>query len=108
MICNALQSLIEDCTVILGWCYTSTEVEVTKGKQKLLLQHALQEMFPDFEVHECLDYEPTTEPELPESPKSPEPVTVQKASQEPRTSGTSQILPLPFITIFSFLSFLRF
>ncbi|TRY79262.1 hypothetical protein TCAL_09996, partial [Tigriopus californicus] len=97
MICNALQSLIEDCTVILGWCYTSSEVEVTKEKQKVLLQHALLKMFPDFEVQECLNYETPTA-ELP-MPKSPEPVAVQKASQEPRTSGTSQILPITFVTI---------
>jgi hypothetical protein len=26
--------LIEDCTVILGWCFTSEEVDETKKKQK--------------------------------------------------------------------------
>ena len=33
-LCAALNSLIEDCTVILGWCFSSEEVDKTKLKQK--------------------------------------------------------------------------
>ena len=33
-LCAALNSLIEDCTVILGWCFSSEDVDKTKLKQK--------------------------------------------------------------------------
>lgn len=54
MVCSALKDLIEECTVILGWCYTSTEVEVTKQKQKVLIQSSLLKLFPSFNARECL------------------------------------------------------
>ena len=57
MVCAALNSLINDCTVVLGWCYTSTEVEVTKQKQKVLMQRALIKMFPQFDIQQCLKEE---------------------------------------------------
>ena len=53
MICKALHNFIEKCTVILGWCYTSTEVELTKQKQKVLSEEALVKMFPEFDLVQC-------------------------------------------------------
>ena len=50
MICGGLHNLIDECTVILGWCYTSDQVEQTKRKQEGLMQEALQKIFPDFDV----------------------------------------------------------
>ena len=42
MLCSALDSLIEECTVILGWCYTSAEVEDTKRRQRALMAEAME------------------------------------------------------------------
>ena len=42
MLCSALDSLIEECTVILGWCYTSAEVEDTKRRQRVLMAEAME------------------------------------------------------------------
>ena len=41
-LCSALDSLIEECTVILGWCYTSAEVEDTKRRQRALMAEAME------------------------------------------------------------------
>ena len=54
MICTALHGLIEECTVILGWCYTSVQVEDTKSKQKEVTRSALTKMFPAFDMEICL------------------------------------------------------
>ena len=42
MLCSALDSLIEECTVILGWCYTSAEVEDTKRRQRARTAEAME------------------------------------------------------------------
>ena len=44
-LCAALNSLIEDCTVILGWCFTSEEVAETKQKQKEVTWLRLEECY---------------------------------------------------------------
>ena len=46
MVCTSLNELIEDCTVILGWCYTSEDVQITKEKQRGLLNKAMKKIFP--------------------------------------------------------------
>lgn len=33
-ICSAVESLIEECTAILGWCFNSDQVAETKNNQK--------------------------------------------------------------------------
>ncbi len=71
MVCSGLRSLIDECTVILGWCYTAQQVEQTKRKQvncsmltnwclrimrlnfdfqEGLMQEALGKIFKDFDV----------------------------------------------------------
>ncbi len=50
MICQGLRNLIDDCTVILGWCYTAQQVEETKRRQEGLMREALKKIFADFDV----------------------------------------------------------
>jgi len=50
MVCGGLRSYIEDCTVILGWCYTAAQVERTKEKQQAIMRKAMAKIFPEFDV----------------------------------------------------------
>ncbi len=51
MICSGLRNLIDDCTVILGWCYTADQVDSTKKKQEALMRQAMEKLFPDFDIN---------------------------------------------------------
>ena len=55
MVCSSLNDLINDCTVILGWCYTSEDVNVTKEKQRGLLNKAMKKILPEFDVEVKFD-----------------------------------------------------
>ena len=50
-LCSALDSLIEECTVILGWCYSAAEVEDTKRRQRSLMAEAMEAA--DFDSAHC-------------------------------------------------------
>lgn len=90
-VCSALRSLIEDCTVILGWCYTTQEVEDTKEKQKDITEKAIKKIFPDFEVEHCFNTAvPTAE--------------VVKPSSNGLISNDGGTLNKPGVSFFSIIS----
>ena len=43
-ICQALDNLIDECTLILGWCYSQDHVRTTKVQQRDLSRSALAKM----------------------------------------------------------------
>ena len=43
-ICQALDNLIDECTLILGWCYSQDHVRKTKVEQRDLSREALAKM----------------------------------------------------------------
>ena len=43
-ICQALDNLIDECTLILGWCYSQDHVRKTKVQQRDLSRAALGKM----------------------------------------------------------------
>ena len=43
-ICEALENLIDECTLILGWCYSEDHVKKTKLEQRNLSRSALAKM----------------------------------------------------------------
>ena len=45
-VCIALRTLVEECTVILGHCYSPKQVEETKRKQKILMNEAIKKILP--------------------------------------------------------------
>ena len=44
VVCQALDKLIEECTLILGWCFSAQQVKETKDKQRDLSRSALAAM----------------------------------------------------------------
>ena len=80
-LCSALDSLIEECTVILGWCYTSAEVEDTKRRQRALMAEAMEAAHFDSAL--CLGGGGET--------KISEPLTAASAAAAPATSRFANI-----------------
>lgn len=44
LVCKALSSLINDCTLVLGWCFPDERVKDTKQKQWEITRSALAQM----------------------------------------------------------------
>ena len=85
MLCSALDSLIEECTVILGWCYTSAEVEDTKRRQRALTAEAMEAAHFDSAL--CLGGSGTAE-----KTKISEPLTAAAAAAATRVADTAAVL----------------
>ena len=85
MLCSALDSLIEECTVILGWCYTSAEVEDTKRRQRALMAEAMEAAHFDSAL--CLGGGGTSE-----TTKISEPLTATAAAAATRATDTAAVL----------------
>ena len=86
MLCSALDSLIEECTVILGWCYTSAEVEDTKRRQRALMAEAMEAAHFDSAL--CLGGGDGTA----EKTKISEPLTATAAAAATRATDTAAVL----------------
>lgn len=56
-VCIALRTLVEECTVILGHCYSPKQVEETKRKQRILMNEAIKKILPGLNLEEdCSSY----------------------------------------------------
>ncbi len=88
MICSALRSLIDECTVILGWCYSSREVADTKAKQERLVKTELAKKFPDFDTLSCVS-----------QPDEQEGNAVDDETAAKQTASSASNLQPPFILI---------
>ena len=91
MLCSALNSLIEECTVILGWCYTSAEVEDTKRRQRALMAEAMEAAHFDSAL--CLEsWVATGHVDTVERTKISEPLTARAAAAATRVADTAAVL----------------
>jgi hypothetical protein len=61
-LCSATDNLIDECTVILGWCFSAQEVQDTKQKQREVSRAALATMNIFCNNNEDRDNEPPTYP----------------------------------------------
>ena len=73
-VCIALRTLVEECTVILGHCYSPKQVHETKRKQKILMNEAIKKILPGLNLEEdCTSYAVTNSRFLPDDIKIKDP-----------------------------------
>lgn len=77
IVCDAMHELIEECTVILGWCYTSSQVEDTKEKQKLVMDASMKDVFPYY-IQKCLSVDDNVR--LPSQPQLRQPQPLESGA----------------------------
>ena len=66
LVCEALDKLIDECTLILGWCFSTPKVKDTKEKQRQVARTALAKMDIFCDQVDPVDPEdPVTPPEDP-------------------------------------------
>ena len=102
-ICEALENLIDECTLILGWCYSEDHVKETKIEQRDLSRAALAKMHiycpekPDNETTNHLPEDQFAEKAQLSSPLKPAFVV--------ESSSTKLVSNLFFVTLISIFIF---